>query len=63
MIEGVYVNFLSEIKEPRISEPGGKGYSLAVLLNNGFNVPKGFIITSYPFYNLLYPSTITLQSP
>ena len=47
------VKFLDEIKEPRVSELGGKGYSLAVLMNNGFNVPKGFVIISDTFFGYL----------
>lgn len=44
---------LEKIKEPKVSEIGGKGYSLAVLINSGFNVPKGFIITSEAFFEFL----------
>lgn len=47
------IKFLNEIKEPKVSELGGKGYSLAVLVNNGFNVPKGFVITSDAFFGFL----------
>ena len=47
------VKSLSEIKEPKVSELGGKGYSLAVLINNGFNVPKGFVIVSDAFFEYL----------
>jgi pyruvate,water dikinase len=47
------VKFLNEINEPKVSELGGKGYSLAVLINNGFNVPKGFVITSEVFFRFL----------
>lgn len=47
------VKFLDEIKESKISELGGKGYSLAVLMNNGFNVPKGFVIISEVFFKFL----------
>lgn len=47
------VKFLNGIKEPKVPEFGGKGYSLAVLINNGFNVPKGFIITSTAFFEFL----------
>jgi len=47
------IKFLNEIKEPKVSELGGKGYSLAVLMNNGFNVPKGFVITSKAFFEFL----------
>jgi pyruvate,water dikinase len=46
----VFVKFLDEIKEPKVSELGGKGYSLAVLTSNGFNVPQGFIIVSEAFF-------------
>jgi len=49
----MFVKYLSEIKEPKVSELGGKGYSLAVLMNNGFNVPRGFIITSRAFFEFL----------
>jgi len=47
------VKFLNEIKEPKISELGGKGYSLAILTKNGFNVPKGFVIVSTGFFEYL----------
>ncbi len=47
------IKFLNEVKEPKVSELGGKGYSLAVLTNNGFNVPKGFMITSKAFFEFL----------
>ena len=47
------VKFLNEINEPKVSELGGKGYSLVVLINNGFNVPKGFVITSEVFFKFL----------
>jgi phosphoenolpyruvate synthase/pyruvate phosphate dikinase len=47
------IKFLNETKEPKVSELGGKAYSLAVLINNGFNVPKGFIIISDAFFMFL----------
>ncbi len=47
------IKFLGEIREPKISELGGKGYSLAVLMNHGFNVPKGFVIISKTFFKFL----------
>jgi pyruvate,water dikinase len=49
----VFVKFLDEIKEPKVSELGGKGYSLAVLFNNGFSVPRGFVIVSEAFFEYL----------
>jgi len=47
------VRFLDELKESKVPELGGKGYSLAVLINNGFNVPKGFVIISDSFFKYL----------
>jgi len=47
------IKFLNEIKEPTVSELGGKGYFLSVLINNGFNVPKGFVIISDTFFEYL----------
>jgi pyruvate,water dikinase len=47
------IKSLTELKDPKISEVGGKGYSLAVLINNGFNVPQGFVITSGVFFKFL----------
>ena len=47
------VKSLTEIKEPNVSELGGKGYSLAILINNDFNVPKGFVIVSKTFIKFL----------
>jgi pyruvate,water dikinase len=52
-MNGMFVKFLDEIKEPKVSELGGKGYSLAVLTNNGFNVPRGFILISEAFFEYL----------
>ena len=47
------ITSLPELKEPKKSEVGGKGYSLAVLINNDFNVPQGFVITSDAFFKFL----------
>lgn len=47
------VKIFTEIDEPKISDLGGKGYSLAVLIKNGFNVPKGFVISSEVFFKFL----------
>ena len=47
------VKVLNEIKEPKVSELGGKGYSLVVLIRNGFNVPMGFVIASEMFFKFL----------
>ena len=47
------IKFLNKIKQPIVLELGGKGYSLAVLINNGFNVPKGFVIMSDTFFKYL----------
>jgi pyruvate,water dikinase len=49
----MFTRFFDEIKEPEISELGGKGYSLVVLVNSGINVPRGFIITSEAFLEYL----------
>jgi len=49
----MFVSFLKEIKGPKISELGGKGYSLVILMKNEFNVPKGFIIISQAFFKFL----------
>lgn len=43
----------AQLRKSRISEVGGKGYSLALLINNGFNVPKGFVIASEAFSKFL----------
>ena len=47
------IKFLNEIKEPKVSELGGKGYSLVALINNGFKVPNGFILPSEGFFKFL----------
>lgn len=44
------VKFLNEIDEPKVSELEGKGYSLDVLINNGFSIPKGCVMTSEAFF-------------
>ena len=53
------IKFLNKIKDPKVSELGGKGYSLVVLINNGFNVPKGFVITSEVFFKFLEDNNLT----
>ncbi|WP_161969670.1 PEP/pyruvate-binding domain-containing protein [Candidatus Methanodesulfokora washburnensis] len=55
----MFIRFLNEIKEPRVSELGGKGYSLTILMKNGFNVPKGFIVTSQAFFRFLEGNKLT----
>jgi len=41
-------------------EAGGKGHSLGILINNGFNVPMGFLITSTAFFQFLdYNGTLS----
>ncbi|MCW3129867.1 MAG: PEP/pyruvate-binding domain-containing protein [Methanophagales archaeon] len=47
------IKSLTELTDPKISEVGGKGYSLAVLINNDFNVSQGFVITSDAFFKFL----------
>lgn len=47
------IKSLTELTEPKTSEVGGKGYSLAVLINNGFSVPQGFVIASDAFFKFL----------
>ena len=47
------IKSLTELTEPKTSEVGGKGYSLAVLINNGFSVPQGFVITLDAFFKFL----------
>lgn len=47
-------NFITQLKNDLpVSEIGGKAHSLSVLLNNGFNVPPGFVITSSAFFDFL----------
>jgi len=55
----MFVSFLKEIKGPKISELGGKGYSLVILMKNEFNVPKGFIIISQAFFKFLEDNKLT----
>jgi phosphoenolpyruvate synthase/pyruvate phosphate dikinase len=52
-MKSMFVKFLEEIEEPKLLELGGKGYSLAVLVSKGFNVPRGFVILSEAFFNYL----------
>jgi phosphoenolpyruvate synthase/pyruvate phosphate dikinase len=44
-----HLAILAVPQEPKVSELGGKRQSLAVLMNNRFNVPKGFMMTSEAF--------------
>lgn len=53
------VKFIDEIKEPQVSELGGKGCSLAILTKNSFNVPKAFIITAKAFFDFLKYNKLT----
>lgn len=55
------VKFLNEIREPKVSELGGKGCSLAVLTNKGFRVPKGFVVNSRVFFEYLEQNTLTAR--
>ena len=44
-------NFVELKNNLPVSEIGGKAYSLSVLLKNGFNVPRGFVVTSSAFFD------------
>jgi phosphoenolpyruvate synthase/pyruvate phosphate dikinase len=47
-------SFVAELRNNlTVPEIGGKAHSLSVLLNNGFNVPQGFVITSSAFFDFL----------
>jgi pyruvate,water dikinase len=47
-------NFVVELSNNLpVSEVGGKSYSLSMLLNNDFNVPQGFVVTSSAFFGFL----------
>lgn len=47
-------NFVVELSNNLpVSEVGGKSYSLSMLLNNDFNVPLGFVVTSSAFFGFL----------
>lgn len=37
------IKFLNEIKEPKVSELGGKGYSLTMLINTDSMFQKGLL--------------------
>jgi phosphoenolpyruvate synthase/pyruvate phosphate dikinase len=52
------IKSLNLIKDPKIRELGGKGYCLAVLINSGFNVPKGFTIVADAFFEYLKQSNL-----
>jgi len=48
------IKSLIELNEQiSVEELGGKGFSLGILINNDFNVPNGFIITSTVFLDFL----------
>lgn len=47
------VQLISAIEEPEIWRVGGKGYSLVMLTQNGYNVPEGFIINAEAFFTYL----------
>jgi phosphoenolpyruvate synthase/pyruvate phosphate dikinase len=40
------IKSLLNLKEPKISEVGAKGYSLTIFANKNFDDPKSFVITS-----------------
>ena len=40
------IKWFNEIQETDFNNVGGKGYNLSKMLNNGLNVPNGFVITS-----------------
>jgi pyruvate,water dikinase len=42
-----------------ISEVGGKGFSLGILIKNNFDVPKGFVIPTKVFFEFLKKNNLT----
>ena len=55
------IKSLAELKDPKISEVGGKAYSLAILIDKGFNVPHGFVITSKMFFKFLKANNLVTR--
>lgn len=49
----MFAKSLEGKNERTVQELGGKGYSLAVLVNNKFDIPKGFVIISEAFFKFL----------
>jgi len=50
--------FFTEVKAPRVAQLGGKGNSLVILMNSGFNVPPGFILFSEVLFEFLRQNNI-----
>jgi len=49
----MFAKSLEGENERTVQELGGKGYSLSVLVNNKFDIPKGFVIISEAFFKFL----------
>ena len=50
-----YIKLFREVSEDEIRKVGIKALSIARLIQNGFNTPPGFIITSDAFTDFIFP--------
>jgi pyruvate,water dikinase len=56
--EKKYIYWFNELKKENVKEAGGKGANLGEMLNAGFPVPPGFVVSAQAYYDFLEESKI-----
>ena len=55
------IAWFSEIGKEDVSIVGGKGANLGEMVNAGFNVPQGFVLTSHAYYDFIRENNLTTK--
>lgn len=56
--EKKYIYWFNELKKENVKEAGGKGANLGEMLNAGFPIPPGFVVSAQAYYDFLEESKI-----
>jgi len=56
-----FVVDIKEVDKEDILMVGGKGANLGEMVNAGFPIPKGFIVTSFAYFNFLEENSLSLK--
>ncbi|MCW1296383.1 MAG: phosphoenolpyruvate synthase [Candidatus Parvarchaeota archaeon] len=58
VLDSKYIYWFNELRKENVKEAGGKGANLGEMLNAGFPIPPGFVVSAQAYYDFLQESGI-----
>jgi len=55
------IAWFKEIDKDDVSSVGGKGANLGEMVNAGFPVPDGFVVTAHAYYDFLRTNNLSIK--